>query len=302
MDADERRRLTVKGSLAVPPLRQYGFMVTIPDVTLNDGHRFAELGLGTYGLQAEEGVAAVASAIDSGYRLLDTALNYENEREVGEGVRRSTIDRDELIVTTKLPGRHHGYEETIASARASLSALRLDRIDLYLIHWPNPRVNKYVDTWKAMIHLRDEGLLRSIGVSNFTPQMLDRLAQETGVVPAVNQVELHPYFPQDELRSYHAEHGIRTESWSPLAKRSELLNESIVQELAEVHRVTPSQVVLRWHVEIGSTPIPKSGDPDRQRENADIFGFSLDAEDVAAISALERGRLWDGDPETHEEF
>ena len=277
-------------------------MPTIPEVTLNDGHRFAQLGLGTYGLRAEEGRAAVASAIGSGYRLLDTALNYGNEGEVGEGIRRSSVDRDELTVTTKLPGRHHGYEETIASARASLAALRLDRIDLYLIHWPNPRINKYVDTWKAMIHLRDEGMLGSIGVSNFTAPMLDRLTQETGVVPAVNQIELHPYFPQADLRAYHAEQGIRTESWSPLAKRSRLLNESIVQELAEVYRVTPSQIVLRWHVDIGSTPIPKSGDPDRQRENADIFAFSLDDEDIAAISELERGRLWNGDPETHEEF
>ncbi|WP_100809784.1 MULTISPECIES: aldo/keto reductase [unclassified Microbacterium] len=277
-------------------------MLTIPEVTLNDGHRFAELGLGTYGLRAEEGVVAVASAIDSGYRLLDTALNYENEAEVGEGIRRSSVDRDELIVTTKLPGRHHGYRETIASARASLTELGLDRIDLYLIHWPNPRVDKYVDTWKAMIHLRDEGLLGSIGVSNFTIGMLDRLVDETGVVPAVNQVELHPYFPQEQLRAYHAAHGIRTESWSPLARRSELLDEPIVQELAEVHRVTPSQLVLRWHVELASTPIPKSADPERQRENADVFGFSLGAEEVAAISALERGRLWDGDPESHEEF
>lgn len=277
-------------------------MLSIPEVTLNDGHRFAELGLGTYGLRAEEGVTSVASAIDSGYRLLDTALNYENEHEVGEGIRRSSVDRDELIVTTKLPGRHHGYHETIESARASLAALGLDRIDLYLIHWPNPRVNKYVDTWKAMIHLRDEGVLRSIGVSNFTIAMLDRLADETGVVPAVNQVEMHPYFPQEQLRAYHAAHGIRTESWSPLAKRSELLNEPIVRELAELHGVTPSQLVLRWHVELSSAPIPKSGDPERQRENADIFGFSLDAEEVAAISALERGRLWNGDPETHEEF
>lgn len=153
-----------------------------------------------------------------------------------------------------------------------------------------------------MIHLRDEGLLRSIGVSNFTIGMLDRLVDETGVVPAANQVELHPYFPQAELRAYHAAHGIRTESWSPLAKRSELLSETLIQELAGLHGVTPSQLVLRWHVELASTPIPKSGDAERQRENADIFGFSLDDDEVASISALERGRLWGGDPETHEEF
>ena len=286
----------------VSNLGEDGDMISIPTVTLNDGVAFPELGLGTYGLRGEEGIAAVVAALDSGYRLLDTAVNYENEREIGEAVRRSPIDRAELLVATKIPGRHHGYEGAIQSTTESLAVLGLDWIDLSLIHWPNPSVDKYVDTWRAMIDLRERKLLRSIGVSNFTEAMLTRLIDETGVVPAVNQVELHPYFPQTALRAFHAEHGIRTESWSPLARRSELLQEQVLQELGEINGVTPTQVVLRWHVEVGSTPIPKSADPDRQRENADVFGFALTADEIAAISALERGRLWGADPDTHEEM
>ncbi|SDG74841.1 aldo/keto reductase [Microbacterium pygmaeum] len=274
----------------------------IPTVTLNDGTWFPELGLGTYGLRGEDGIASVDAAIESGYRLVDTAVNYENEREIGEAVRRTSADRDDLLVTTKIPGRNHGYDEAIESTNGSLSVLGLDRIDLSLIHWPNPSVDRYVDSWRAMIDLREQGKIRSIGVSNFTEAMLTRLIAETGVVPAVNQIELHPYFPQAAMRAFHAEHGIRTESWSPLAKRSELLTEQVLRELAVIHDVTPSQVVLRWHIELGSTPIPKSADADRQRENAGVFGFSLTPEQVDAISALERGRLFDGDPNTHEEM
>lgn len=276
-------------------------MITIPTVTLNDGTPFPALGLGTYNLRGPEGVAAIAAAIDSGYRILDSAVNYQNEAEVGEAARRSGI-RDELIVTTKVPGRDHGFDETIRSAQGSLQRLGLDRIDLYLIHWPNPRIDKYVTTFRAMTALRDEGKVGSVGVSNFTEAMLTRLIDETGVTPAVNQVELHPYFPQTVLRAFHAEHGIRTESWSPLARRSELLTEPVVADLAAAHGVTPTQIVLRWHTQLGSTPIPKSADPERQIENADVFGFELGAEEVAAISGLERGRLWDGDPDTHEEM
>ncbi|MFF2485991.1 aldo/keto reductase [Microbacterium sp. NPDC058062] len=277
-------------------------MSAIPTVTLNDGAWFPELGLGTYDLRGEEGIAAIVAAIDSGYRLLDTAVNYENEREVGEAVRRSDVDRGKVLVASKIPGRHHGRQEAVDSVKGSLDRLGLDRIDLQLIHWPNPSVGKYVDTWRGLIEARELGLVRSIGVSNFTEDQLTELIEETGVVPAVNQVELHPYFPQAQLRAFHATHGIRTESWSPLAKRSELLTEQILTELATVHDVTPTQVVLRWHTQIGSTPIPKSADADRQRENADVFGFTLTDDQLAAISALERGRLWDGDPNTHEEM
>jgi diketogulonate reductase-like aldo/keto reductase len=277
-------------------------MVTIPAITLNDDTEFPELGLGTYNLTGAEGVDAIVSAIDSGYRLLDTAVNYKNEREVGEAVRRSGLDRDALLVATKIPGRDHGYDEAIASVHGSLERLGLERIDLLLIHWPNPSVDKYVDTWRAMIALREQGLVRSIGVSNFTAAHLTRIIDETGVVPAVNQVELHPYFPQAELRAFHETNDIRTESWSPLARRSELLSEDVIQEIAGRHGVSPTQAVLRWHVQLGSTPIPKSADASRQRENADVFGFSLGEDEVTAISALERGRLWDGDPDTHEEM
>src|SRR6478736_3465114 len=281
-------------------------MPTIPTVTLNDGTMFPELGLGTYNLRGAEGIDAIVAGISSGYRLLDSAVNYENEREVGEAVRRAGdelgVGRDEIIVTTKLPGRDHGYDSTMGSAEASVAALGLERIDLYLIHWPNPSVGKYVETWQAIIALREGGLVRSIGVSNFTEAMLTELIDKTGVTPAVNQVELHPYFPQGALRTFHGEHGIRTESWSPLARRSELLTESVVTDIAAAHGISPTQAVLRWHVQLGSTPIPKSADPARQVENADVFEFSLTDDEVAAISGLERGRLWDGDPNHHEEM
>ena len=276
-------------------------MLTIPTVTLQDGTAFPQLGLGTYNLRGDEGVTAMTAAIDAGYRLLDTAVNYENETEVGEAVRRSGI-RDELLITTKVPGRDHGYDETIASARGSLSRLGIDRIDLYLIHWPNPSVDRYVDTFRAMIALQEEGLVRSVGVSNFTAPMLARLIEETGVTPVVNQVEMHPYFPQAELRAFHTAQGIRTESWSPLARRTDLLAEEDVQQVAAAHGVTPTQAVLRWHVQLGSTPIPKSARPERLVENADVFGFTLSDAELAALSGLERGRIWGADPDTHEEM
>ncbi|NHI16298.1 aldo/keto reductase [Microbacterium sp. CBS5P-1] len=276
--------------------------MSIPRITLNDGGSFAAIGLGTYKLTGEEGIAAVAAGIEAGYRVLDTAVNYGNEREVGEGVRRSGADRDEIVVTTKIPGRHHGFDEAIASGRESNETLGLGRIDLLLIHWPNPSVDKYVETFRGMIALQEEGVVRSVGVSNFTEPMLERLIEETGVTPAVNQVELHPYFPQADLRAFHTSRGIRTESWSPLARRSELLAEPTIAEIADTHGVTPTQAVIRWHVQSGSTPIPKSQNPARQVENADVFGFELSDAEMHRIDSLERGRLWDGDPDTHEEM
>jgi diketogulonate reductase-like aldo/keto reductase len=276
--------------------------MTAPVYALRDGNSIPALGLGTYGLDDKAGVAAIVDAIDEGYRLIDTAYNYGNEGVVAEAVRRSPVDRSDLMITTKLPGRHHGFDETLASFEQSRSRLDLDWVDLYLIHWPNPRIDKYVDSWRAMIKLLERGVVRSIGVSNFTEPMLQRLIDETGVVPVVNQVELHPYFPQAPLRAFHAELGIRTESWSPLAKRSELLAEPVVTGLAAGLGVTPAQLVLRWHVELGTVPIPKSADAARRRENLDVFGFSLAPEHVEAISSLERGRLWGGDPDTHEEM
>lgn len=277
-------------------------MRPIPTVTLNDGTAFPELGFGTYELRGPEGVDSIVAAIENGYRLLDTAVNYDNEREVGEAIRRSGVPRDELVITSKVPGRHHGREQAVDSVKGSLDLLGLDRLDLELIHWPNPSVGRYVETWEGLIRARELGMVRSIGVSNFTEPMLTELIDRTGVTPAVNQVEMHPYFPQQALRAFHAEHGIRTESWSPLGKRSELLTEQILRELAVVHDATPTQIVLRWHTQLDTTPIPKSADPDRQRENADVFGFTLTDNQLAAVSALERGRLWGAHPDTHEEM
>jgi len=276
--------------------------MTAPSIGLADGRTIPALGLGTYGMDGDEGAGQVATAIESGYRLLDTALNYGNEAAVGEAVRRVDVPRDEIVVTSKLPGRHHGYDETLASFEETRKNLGLDYVDLYLIHWPLPRVDKYVDSFRAFVKLQEDGLVGSVGVSNFTEEHLQRVADETGVVPVVNQIELHPYFPQAGLRAVHERMGIVTESWSPLAKQSELLTESVVTEIARAHGKTPTQVVLCWHVQLGAVPVPKSADPGRQRENLDVFDFELTEAEVVAISGLERGRLWDGDPETHEEF
>ncbi|KQM24054.1 hypothetical protein ASL10_11900 [Frigoribacterium sp. Leaf8] len=277
-------------------------MTAAPSVGLNDGRTLPQLGLGTYGLNGDEGTAQVVQAISSGYRLLDTALNYGNEAAVGAAIRDTDVPRDDLVVTTKLPGRHHGFDEALASFDESRANLGLDFVDLYLIHWPLPRIDKYVEAFKAFVRLQEDGLVGSVGVSNFTAEHLQRVADETGVVPAVNQIELHPYFPQAELRAVHESMGIVTESWSPLAKQSELLTEARVTDIARAHGKTPTQVVLRWHVQLGAVPVPKSADAGRQRENLDVFDFELTPHEVESISGLERGRLWDGDPLTHEEF
>jgi diketogulonate reductase-like aldo/keto reductase len=276
--------------------------MTIPTRALNDGHAIPAIGFGTYQLNGDEGADAVLTAIEAGYRLLDTALNYENEEQVGEAVRRSGVPRGEFVVTTKLPGRFHGYEETLAGFEESRANLGLDYVDLFLIHWPMPRIGRYVESWKAMIHLREQGLVRSIGVSNFTQEHLTSIIQESGVVPAVNQIELHPHFPQGPMRAFHAEHGIRTESWTPLARQRSVLDDPVVVAVANAHGVTPAQAVLRWHVQLDSIPLPKSAHAERQRENLDVFGFELSDAEVASIASLESGRLWGGDPDTNEEF
>jgi 2,5-diketo-D-gluconate reductase A len=274
-----------------------------PTKRLNDGGSIPAIGLGTFGMTGEPGIAAVVSGIQTGYRLLDTGLRYENEREVGEGMRRSDIDRGELMVTTKLRGRDHGYEETLRGFEESRANLGLDYVDLYVIHWPLPRYGRYVDSWRAMIHLRDEGLIRSIGVSNFTSKHLSRLIDETSVVPAVNQIELHPQFPQAAQLAVDESLGIVTESWSPLAdQRSGLTTHPVITTVARAHHVTPSQAVLRWHLQRGAVPIPKSSNPERQRENLDVFSFELTDAEIQSISSLESGRLWGADPDDHEEF
>jgi 2,5-diketo-D-gluconate reductase A len=276
--------------------------LAVPTLTLNDGAAFPAIGLGTYKLNDEEGTSAVLSALDTGYRLLDTALNYGNEGAIGRAVRETDVPRDEIVVTSKLPGRHHGYDETLASFDETRANLGLDHVDLYLIHWPLPRIDRFVESFRAFRKLQEEGLVTSIGVSNFTREQLERVRDEVGIVPAVNQIELHPYFPQAELRRAHAELGVVTESWSPIGKQSELLTEGVILDVARAHGVTPTQVVIRWHVQLGAVPLPKSGDAGRQRENLDVFAFELSDDEVEAISGLERGRLWGGDPMTHEEF
>ncbi len=219
-------------------------MISIPTHTLNDGTTIPALGLGTWPMDDTQAEQAVRGALEAGYRLVDTATNYRNESGVGRGVAGSGVPREEIVVTTKLPGRHHGYDKTLASFEASRARLGLDHVDLYLIHWPLPRVDQYVDSWKAMIRLREDGLVRSIGVSNFTAEHIERLEKETGVLPAVNQIELHPFFPQDELRAFHAGKGILVESWSPLGRGTALLEDPVVASVAEAHGVTPGQVVL----------------------------------------------------------
>ncbi len=276
----------------------------VPTRELNDGTALPAIGFGTYPMRGKECVDGVLGALEAGYRLIDTAVNYGNEEEVGEAIRTSAVPRDEILLTSKLPGRHHAYDEAKASVRASLDRLGLDYLDLHLIHWPNPSVDRYTEAWRALVELREEGLVRSIGVSNFTEAHLTRIIDESGVTPVVNQIELHPYFPQAEMRSVNARLGIVTESWSPLGKRQAPFAEPAVASAASAHGVTPGQVILRWQVQLGAVPIPKSATPERQRQNLDVFGFELTETEVGAITALGKpdGRLFDGDPDTHEEM
>jgi diketogulonate reductase-like aldo/keto reductase len=257
------------------------------------------IGFGTGSIKEPE---IFVEAIDAGYRLFDTATRYENETEVGRGIAGSPVPRDELFITTKLPGNAHGSERPRIELEASLERLGVDHVDLYLIHWPLPRIDKYVETWQAMIALRDEGLTTSIGVSNFLPEHLDRLVAETGVTPAVNQVELNPYFPQAEQRAADESHHIVTQSWTPIGRGSDLLDNPVLAEIGSKHGKSPAQVVLRWHTQIGAAPIPKSATPERFRSNLDIFSFELDQDDLEQIASLDTGQRIFGDPRTHEEF
>ena len=271
-------------------------MIQVPLIPLADGRSVPQLGVGTYKVPAELTADLVAGAIADGYRHVDTAALYGNEAEVGEGLRRSGLDRDDLFVTTKVWNDDQGYDSTLRAFDASLGRLGLDEVDLYLIHWPVPSQDRYVDTWRALVRLATEGRARSIGVSNFHPHHIDRLVDETGVRPVVNHVELHPRFPQRHLQEWNAGHGIVTEAWAPLA-RGGLLDEPALRSIAQHHDKTPAQVVIRWHLDRGLVLFPKSTSPARLRENADVFDFVLDADDVAAIDRLETGVRTGRDPD-----
>jgi 2,5-diketo-D-gluconate reductase A len=271
-------------------------MTSIPAVSLNDGNRIPQLGFGVYKIPDAETGDAVVAALEAGYRHIDTASFYENERGVGEGIRRSGLDRDDVFVTTKVWWDQNGYDSTLRSFDASLDRLGFDTVDLFLIHWPAPKHDKYVETWRALERIRDEGRARSIGVANFHVHHLERLARETDTVPAVNQVELHPWLPQNEVRAYGAEHGIVTEAWSPLA-RGRILGDPTLDALAAKHGVSPAQVVIRWQLQLGNVVIPKSVSPERIRQNLDVFSFTLDDADLAAIATLATGERTGRDPD-----
>lgn len=260
----------------------------IPRYTLNDGQSVPVIGFGTYPLRGDDGVEAMVHALEAGYRLLDTAVNYGNEEEVGEAVRRSGLPREDIQVTSKIPGRHHEYDQAIGSVEESLRRMRFDYLDRVLIHWPNPGVGKYVEAWRALVELRNRGLVRSIGVSNFTEQHLHAVIEDSGVTPAVNQVELHPYFQNGQVRSYCESHGIATEAWAPIAQ-GKILDDRAVGEIAEQVGRSPAQVVLRWHIQQGNIVFPKSTTPARIEENIRLFDFELDAGQVATIDGLDRG-------------
>jgi 2,5-diketo-D-gluconate reductase A len=278
-------------------------MVGIPALTLNNGATIPQLGLGTAGPGDEETRRRVRDALGLGYRLIDTAARYGNEVGVGQGIADSGVPREELFVGTKLRGADHGYESTKGALEASLRRLGLDYVDLYLIHWPLPRLDRYVESWRAMEGLLAEGKTRSIGVSNFLAEHLDRLAADTRIVPAVNQIELHPRLPQREQREDNARRGIIVQSWSPLERAGAVLHEPVLARIGSRYGKTPVQVILRWHVQLGLVPIPKSGNVHRLRQNLEVFDFELDDADLAEIAALEDGSQVSGlDPRTHEEF
>ncbi|MGE2690665.1 aldo/keto reductase [Mycolicibacterium pulveris] len=268
-----------------------------PSIRLNDDNSIPQVGLGVWQTPPEDTERASAAALDAGYRHIDTAAAYGNEREVGQAISKSGLAREEVFVTTKLWNADQGYDSTLKAFDASMNRLGLDYLDLYLIHWPVPAQNAFVDTFKAFAELRDQGRIRSIGVSNFEPEHLRTLIDATGIVPAVNQIELHPRFPQHELRELHAQLGVATEAWSPLGQGA-LLSDPTVRAVAEAHAKTPAQVLIRWHMQLGNIVIPKSVTPERIVSNFDVFDFELSEQDMASVSSLDDGTRLGPDPRT----
>lgn len=270
----------------------------VPPIILNNGVEMPQLGFGVWQVPDDEAERAVAAALEAGYRSIDTAASYGNEEGTGKAIAASGLPREDVFVTTKLGNGDHGYDSALRAFDASLEKLGLDYIDLYLIHWPLPSRGEYTDTYKAFEKLYADGRARAIGVSNFLPEHLRQLTAQTSVVPAVNQIELHPHLQQREAREFHAERGIATEAWSPLGQGKGLLEVPAVVAIARKHGRTPAQIVLRWHVQLGNIAIPKSVTPSRIKENIEVFDFSLDDEDLAAISALNEDRRLGPDPAT----
>ncbi|MEV6126175.1 aldo/keto reductase [Streptomyces violaceusniger] len=273
-------------------------MSKVPFITLNNGVRMPQLGFGVWQIPDDEAQVAVRTALDAGYRSIDTAAIYGNEEGTGKGLAASGIARDELFITTKLQNADQGYDSTLRAFDTSLTKLGLDYVDLYLIHWPLPGVDRYVDTWKAFEKIYSEGRAKAIGLSNFHAAHTQRLLSETSIIPVIDQIELHPQLQQAELRAFNARHDIATEAWSPLGQGKGLLADPKLAAIAQKHGKSPAQVVLRWHLDLGNVVIPKSVTPSRIQENIDVFDFQLDSEDLSAIDSLETGNRLGFDPET----
>ncbi|MCS9984342.1 aldo/keto reductase [Weissella paramesenteroides] len=278
--------------------------MSIPNITLNDGHQLPNLGFGTYQLKGGAGFQQILAAIKSGYRLIDSATNYDNEGIVGKAIRHSGVPRSEFFITSKLPGKYHDYESARDAIQESLARMGIDYFDLFIIHWPLPKRGLYVEAWQALVDAQKQGLIRSIGVSNFEPEHLDRIIEETGVKPAVNQIEIHPYWVQEDNVLENLRRGIKVEAWSPLGRGSAALKEPVIQKIAEKYGKSTSQIITRWHIDRGIIPVLRSSNPAHQREDLDVFDFELENNEIAAINDLNRedGRIDGQDPNEYEEF
>lgn len=276
----------------------------IPEYELHNGYKIPAIGFGTVYMNGRKGASDISDAIKNGYRLIDTAIRYDNEGAVGEGIRQSGVDREEVFVTSKLRGGLYDYDKALASIEESLYRTGLDYIDLFLLHWPNPKQDKYVEAWKALIQAQKDGLVRSIGVSNFEPEHINRLIDETGVKPVVNQIEMHPYFNQAKVRAFNEDNNIITEAWSPLSRARTVIHDETLKNMSEKKNKDIGQIILRWHYQHGVVPIPKASSSEHQLANINIFDFELTDEEMENIDALtkEEGRIDNQNPNEYEEF